>query len=79
MLNVGTACQKLAKAVHSWDMGVQSHLTWLLLFSPDVAPANRTAPVHSMVGPPAPTFGGCVLVLYRVRIYNCTLGNQIGY
>ena len=29
-------------------MGVKSLLTWLLLFSPDVALANRTAPVCGM-------------------------------
>ena len=35
-----------SKSSAFWDMGVDSHLKWLRLFSPDVALTSRTAPVY---------------------------------
>ena len=34
-----------SKSSAFWDMGGDSHVKWLLLFSPDVARASWTAPV----------------------------------
>ena len=45
-VNFADSLPETSKSSGFWDMGVKSHLTWLLLFSPDVALANRTAPVY---------------------------------
>ena len=45
MLDFGDSLPETSKSSALWDMGVKSHQTWLLLFSPDAALANQTAPV----------------------------------
>ena len=48
-VKLGDTLPETSKSSAFWDMGVKSHLTWLLLFSPDVALANRTAAVYMAV------------------------------
>ena len=45
-IRFGGTLPETSKSSAFWDMGVKSHLTWLLLFSPDVVLANQTAPVY---------------------------------
>ena len=42
---LGSILPETSKSSAFWDMGVDSHLKWLLLFSPDVALASQAAPV----------------------------------
>ena len=35
-VNFGDILPEISKSSAFWDMGVDSHLKWLLLFSPDV-------------------------------------------
>ena len=43
----GHSLPETSKSSAFWDMGVKSHQTWLLLFSPDAALANRRALVYN--------------------------------
>ena len=45
-VNFGDILPETGKSSAFWDMGVDSHLKSLLLFSPDEARASQTAPVY---------------------------------
>ena len=44
----GNILPETSKSSAFWDMGVDPHLKWLLLFSPDVALVRIEAPVYYM-------------------------------